>query len=309
MSPPLTGARQPTGCSRCWQGHAGRSHCRGAGRVTAAGSRCRLPQATSRSRCATSQRAQRRSSRPSRLRRQAPWRGEQRTRPCCSRCAPLRRCRRRRARRRWPRRRRRSAVSRLVSASNYGAAAWAAIFSDQKFSGVLPSEGVVPFSVPSARQCLYSLVLSRIEDVVSEVRLPGVEAELAKLAEAVLTADVELELAVKLLGGLPPDRSERRAATYGSKITGGRWGRTEGLSAPADICDGMQMLGELLGMAHALAGGGARCPSPDFHLMVELARRACVAEGSMPLAKGVKLLEDVFLGLRRAAKLRRTRRD
>eukprot|EP00965_Chrysotila_dentata_P204497 6182374-Pleurochrysis_carterae.AAC.1 len=54
-------------------------------------------------------------------------------------------------------------------------------------------------------------------------------------------------------------------------------------------------------MAHALAGGGVRCPQANFHLS-ELARRACVAKKSMPLEKGA------HERLRRAAKLRRTRR-
>eukprot|EP00965_Chrysotila_dentata_P145993 4823027-Pleurochrysis_carterae.AAC.1 len=58
-------------------------------------------------------------------------------------------------------------------------------------------------------------------------------------------------------------------------------------------------------MAHALAGNGARCSAPDFHL-VELAWRACVAEGSLPLDKGIKLFDDVFNRLRRAERLRRT---
>eukprot|EP00965_Chrysotila_dentata_P014274 472756-Pleurochrysis_carterae.AAC.1 len=69
----------------------------------------------------------------------------------------------------------------------------------------------------------------------------------------------------------------------------------------------MQILGELLGMAHALAGGGARCQQADFYLS-ELARRACIAEGSMPLEKGVALCKEALERLRRAAKLRRTRR-
>eukprot|EP00965_Chrysotila_dentata_P049676 1647189-Pleurochrysis_carterae.AAC.1 len=67
----------------------------------------------------------------------------------------------------------------------------------------------------------------------------------------------------------------------------------------------MQILGELLGMAHALAGGGVRCQQADFHL-AELARRACVAEGAMPLEKGVALCKEALERLRRAAKLRRT---
>eukprot|EP00965_Chrysotila_dentata_P104354 3445815-Pleurochrysis_carterae.AAC.1 len=77
-----------------------------------------------------------------------------------------------------------AAVSRLVAAPRYGEAAWAAIYSNLKYTGVLPGEGVVPASVIAARQGLHTLILSRIEEVVGEERLAGVEAEVAKLAEA-----------------------------------------------------------------------------------------------------------------------------
>eukprot|EP00965_Chrysotila_dentata_P106828 3529400-Pleurochrysis_carterae.AAC.1 len=76
---------------------------------------------------------------------------------------------------------------------------------------------MVPASVPAARQCLHALILSRIEDVVGAARLPEVESEVAKLAEAVLAADIDVAAAVKLLGGRPPDLEECRAASYGGK--------------------------------------------------------------------------------------------
>eukprot|EP00965_Chrysotila_dentata_P020905 692045-Pleurochrysis_carterae.AAC.1 len=80
---------------------------------------------------------------------------------------------------------------------------------------------MVPASVPAARQCLHALILSRIEDVVGVARLPEVESEVAKLAEAVLAADIDVAAAVKLLGGRPPDSEECRAASYGGKVKGG----------------------------------------------------------------------------------------
>eukprot|EP00965_Chrysotila_dentata_P057489 1906948-Pleurochrysis_carterae.AAC.1 len=71
---------------------------------------------------------------------------------------------------------------------------------------------MVPAGVPLARQGLHAIVLHRIEDVVGEARLPEVEQEVARLAEGILAGDVDLTLAVKLLGGQPPSREEQRAA-------------------------------------------------------------------------------------------------
>eukprot|EP00965_Chrysotila_dentata_P071184 2352247-Pleurochrysis_carterae.AAC.1 len=75
----------------------------------------------------------------------------------------------------------------------------------------------------------------------------------------------------------------------------------ETLAAAADIREALGHLAALLGVLHVLAGGGAKCHSPDFHL-VELARRACPAEGGLPLeVLGKKLIEDVLLRLLRLA--------
>eukprot|EP00965_Chrysotila_dentata_P216672 6189512-Pleurochrysis_carterae.AAC.1 len=82
------------------------------------------------------------------------------------------------------------AVARLVGEPEYGDAAWAAIFSNLKFTGILPAEGAIPASVASARQQLYlSAARTRIEGLVGEVeRLHGVlvRTEVRELAEAVL---------------------------------------------------------------------------------------------------------------------------
>eukprot|EP00965_Chrysotila_dentata_P022271 736976-Pleurochrysis_carterae.AAC.1 len=115
-----------------------------------------------------------------------------------------------------------------------------------------------------------------------------------------MTADIALEPAVKLLAGQPPDETESRAASYSNTLSGGRWGVVSGDNAATDIRDGATRLGELLHIAHALAGGGIRSALPDFGLG-ELARRACVAGGSMPIARGLRLFEELFRRLQRAA--------
>eukprot|EP00965_Chrysotila_dentata_P007027 228981-Pleurochrysis_carterae.AAC.1 len=46
------------------------------------------------------------------------------------------------------------AVARLVTEHGYGDAAWAAVFSNSKFTGTLPAEGAVPASVVAAREGL-----------------------------------------------------------------------------------------------------------------------------------------------------------
>eukprot|EP00965_Chrysotila_dentata_P123470 4080660-Pleurochrysis_carterae.AAC.1 len=69
------------------------------------------------------------------------------------------------------------AVARLVAAPGYGNAAWAAVYSNAKFVGHLPSEGLIPASVMSARQGLMAVLRGRVEDVVGEERLPDVADE------------------------------------------------------------------------------------------------------------------------------------
>eukprot|EP00965_Chrysotila_dentata_P097990 3240148-Pleurochrysis_carterae.AAC.1 len=71
-----------------------------------------------------------------------------------------------------------------------------------------------------------------------------------------MAADESLAPAVKLLAGMPPDESESRAASYDNELCGGRWGTITGEHAAGDIRDGVTLLGELLSLAHAHAGGG-----------------------------------------------------
>eukprot|EP00965_Chrysotila_dentata_P028382 943176-Pleurochrysis_carterae.AAC.6 len=66
--------------------------------------------------------------------------------------------------------------------------------------------------------------------------------------------------------------------------------------------------GELLSLAHAHGGGGVRGDAPDFG-MSGLVRLACVAGGSLPVAKGVLLFDELIRRIQRAAMRRRTRRD
>eukprot|EP00965_Chrysotila_dentata_P139407 4609683-Pleurochrysis_carterae.AAC.1 len=89
-----------------------------------------------------------------------------------------------------------------------------------------------------------------------------------------MAADLSLGPAVKLLAGQPPDDSESRAASFDNELCGGRWGTTTGEHAAGDIRDGVVLLGELLSLAHAHAGGGVRGEAPDFGLGA-LARLAC----------------------------------
>eukprot|EP00965_Chrysotila_dentata_P145468 4805001-Pleurochrysis_carterae.AAC.1 len=62
-------------------------------------------------------------------------------------------------------------------------------------------------------------------------------------------------------------------------------------------------------VAHVSAGGGVGDASlPDLGFG-ELARRACVAGGSMPITRGIRLFEELFGRIQRAAVRRRTRAD
>eukprot|EP00965_Chrysotila_dentata_P171835 5670380-Pleurochrysis_carterae.AAC.1 len=61
--------------------------------------------------------------------------------------------------------------------------------------------------------------------------------------------------------------------------------------APADIAAAAAALGDLLHDAHCAAGGGVEAADPSFY-MAELARQACAGDGSIELARGVKLFEE-----------------
>eukprot|EP00965_Chrysotila_dentata_P176614 5832708-Pleurochrysis_carterae.AAC.1 len=62
-------------------------------------------------------------------------------------------------------------------------------------------------------------------------------------------------------------------------------------------------------VAHVSAGGGVGdALSPDLGFG-ELARRACVAGGAMPIARGLRLFAELFRRVQRAAVRRRTRGD
>eukprot|EP00965_Chrysotila_dentata_P088602 2925978-Pleurochrysis_carterae.AAC.1 len=65
-------------------------------------------------------------------------------------------------------------------------------------------------------------------------------------------------------------------------------------------------LGELLGMAHVLAGNGVGGGVVAFGL-VELAQLACGPDELLPLDKGLALFRDVFQRLRHEGEMRRTR--
>eukprot|EP00965_Chrysotila_dentata_P100849 3331171-Pleurochrysis_carterae.AAC.1 len=115
---------------------------------------------------------------------------------------------------------------------------------------------MVPAAVVTARQQLEALLRSCVEDSIGPDRLPGVKEEMRGLVVAVLTLDLELEAAVKLLGGRRPSAVETRASTYDGVLQGGGWGSTKAATATIDVANAMMVLGELLGMAHVLAGNG-----------------------------------------------------
>eukprot|EP00965_Chrysotila_dentata_P015746 521197-Pleurochrysis_carterae.AAC.1 len=100
----------------------------------------------------------------------------------------------------------------MTAEPGYGDAAWAAVYYNGKYTGTLAAEGMVPAAVVTARQQLIALLRSRVEDSIGPDRLPGVREEVRGLVEAVLTLDLELEAAVKLLGGRRPSVVETRAS-------------------------------------------------------------------------------------------------
>eukprot|EP00965_Chrysotila_dentata_P104704 3458230-Pleurochrysis_carterae.AAC.1 len=51
------------------------------------------------------------------------------------------------------------AVARLTAEADYGDAAWAAVFSNGKYTCALPGEGALPASVVAARERLAAVLL------------------------------------------------------------------------------------------------------------------------------------------------------
>eukprot|EP00965_Chrysotila_dentata_P259388 6213547-Pleurochrysis_carterae.AAC.1 len=80
---------------------------------------------------------------------------------------------------------------RMTAEQRYGDAVWAAVYSNGKYTGTLAAEGCGPHC-----PC--------IEDAVGPDRPPEVREELRGLVEAVLALDLEVEAAVKPLGGRRP---------------------------------------------------------------------------------------------------------
>eukprot|EP00965_Chrysotila_dentata_P098847 3268740-Pleurochrysis_carterae.AAC.1 len=130
---------------------------------------------------------------------------------------------------------------------------------------------------------MFRLLQRRVEEVVGEERVTAVVAgEIDKLVEGVLAADLELGLVTKLLGSQAPDPEQSRAGTYSGEI---ELGRGDGPDSPRGHPRWPGAPGGAPGMAHVLGGGAHRAASADFG-MVDLARRACVAEGGgLPLER------------------------
>eukprot|EP00965_Chrysotila_dentata_P167992 5547263-Pleurochrysis_carterae.AAC.1 len=137
------------------------------------------------------------------------------------------------------------------------------------------NKGLMPASVVHARQLLASQLTRRVEEIVGEVMLADLaHGEVHELVEAVLTADIDLEQAVKLLGVTQPYEGEVRAATFDGVIAGGRWGSVRNPHGASDISGAMGHLGGLLELllAHVRAGGGKAGELPAFGLAL-LARK------------------------------------
>eukprot|EP00965_Chrysotila_dentata_P172184 5682187-Pleurochrysis_carterae.AAC.1 len=155
----------------------------------------------------------------------------------------------------------------------------------------MPGEGAIPASVVAARERLAAALLERVEDEVSEVRVVEARDEIHSLVDAVLAADLSLELVLKLLGGRRPAASEERAGTFDGKVARGRLGAVRGELAAADIAAAKAVQGDLLHDAHCAAGGRVPARDPSFGL-VELARHdACGGDGTLSMERGTRLFD------------------
>eukprot|EP00965_Chrysotila_dentata_P097663 3228707-Pleurochrysis_carterae.AAC.1 len=69
----------------------------------------------------------------------------------------------------------------MTAEPGYGDAAWAALYSNGKYTGTLAAEGMIPASVVAARQQLVGLLRGRVEYAVGPDRLPEVRDEVRAL--------------------------------------------------------------------------------------------------------------------------------
>eukprot|EP00965_Chrysotila_dentata_P178101 5883158-Pleurochrysis_carterae.AAC.1 len=170
------------------------------------------------------------------------------------------------------------ALSRLVHEADYGEAACSAVV------------------FPNGKKHLAAALLERVEEEVGEDRVVEARDEVAALVDGVMMADVDLRLAVKLLGGRRLQKQELRADSYDGQIALGRWGEIEGDKAAADIARavaglGDLGLGDLMHNTHCAAGGGVTSADPSFG-MVELQARACAGDRTLSLSRGVRLFSS-----------------
>jgi len=185
-------------------------------------------------------------------------------------------------------------AARIVT--EHGKSAWAFLYSNGKVDGPLPAEGKIAASVVAAHHGLLRYLRREIGAVVGEKRERESAAEVSALAAAILALDIDIKLAVKLLGGIPPrEASGRQQSAVGS----GRWGSVSGPTAPQDMERGLSRLAELVASVHG-AGGGTL---GDLHFgLVELAQMAweTLEEGDVS-----DLFTDVASKAARAARERR----
>eukprot|EP00965_Chrysotila_dentata_P251637 6210174-Pleurochrysis_carterae.AAC.2 len=173
------------------------------------------------------------------------------------------------------------AVARLVAEPGYGSdAAWAAIFSNAKYTGILPGEGAVPVFVVTAREQLVSVLWERKRG----------ERPRGGSADSGHSIGARIETAGE---GRRPYHTESHAGSYDGSVMVGRWGVTEGDTVAADIATAMGVLGNLLHDAHCAAGRGFEHGDQYFGL-VQLTRQAGARDGSLEHGRGLRLFREVF---------------
>ena len=91
----------------------------------------------------------------------------------------------------------------------------------------------------AARECMLTWIECQIEDIVCEVRVDEVKAEIKLLAFGILTFKVPFPLAIRLLSGVKPSKS---AGTSKSKVGMGRFGMVTGPFAEIDIPKGLEYI-------------------------------------------------------------------
>ena len=161
--------------------------------------------------------------------------------------------------------------------------------------------GLVPTTIVNARDELSTYIRKLLEQVVHQRRVAEVADDLKILATQIQCLTIDLDLAVRLLGGTRPS-SDRGKSKHGK----GRWGSIDEAHFATDVPAALQHLGVIVAATWGSAGG-MTMPSDLADLgWNDLAREVV---GSLSHTNTAEFFKDFFQRLSLSAVHMRTRKS